>query len=91
MIRSLITLVIIIAVGYWYWSGPYQQKHHPSYRQKLDANAEAMRMCLYGKAYAAGSGKNIVGDPEQLCAKKLNFYQENGEWHDYDDVQLDSY
>ena len=87
MTGRLIVLVAVVAVGYWYWSGPYQARVHPSYDQKLRSNAEAMRECIYRKKYAASRTLKDAGDPEETCSRQLNLYHSDGEWHSYDDVR----
>lgn len=91
MLKNIIPLAIIIGVAYWYWSGPYQEKNNPSYAQKLEVNNDAMSKCLFGKSYASGAGRGSAGDPGQQCAKKLNLYEEGGQWHSYDDIRPDNY
>jgi hypothetical protein len=83
----IITLAMIIAAGYWYWSGPYQSRQNPDYQQKLEANAEKMRECIRARNYKLGATGVSEGDPEQVCAKKLNLYRHDGQWHSYDDVR----
>ena len=90
MFKNLASLAVILAVAYWYWTGPYQDKHAPkSYQQKLVANGEKMMQCERGLGYQQGAGNQIAGSPETLCAKRFNFYQDLGQWHSYDDVRPD--
>jgi len=28
----LLTIAILVAAGYWYWSGPFQQQRNPNYK-----------------------------------------------------------
>ena len=86
MIGRLFTLAVIIGAVYWYWSGPYQERVNPSYEKKLERYAEEMRKCIRGVNYKAGTGAT-TGDPEQVCAKRLNLYRHEGRWHSYDDVR----
>jgi hypothetical protein len=86
MIGRLFTLAVILGAGYWYWSGPYQDRVNPSYEQKLEHYAEEMRQCIRGVNYRAGTGAN-TGDPEKVCAQRLNLYRHEGRWHSYDDVR----
>ena len=81
-------LATIIAAGYWYWTGPYQEKTNPSYAAGLKKNQENMALCLRGAAYkmgATGTGSGTgSGDPEQDCAGTYNLYKHEGRWHSYD-------
>ena len=86
MIGRLFTLAVIIGAVYWYWSGPYQERVNPSYEKKLERYAEEMRKCIRGVNYKASTGAT-TGDPEQVCAKRLNLYRHEGRWHSYDDVR----
>jgi len=78
--------VAIIAAGYWYWSGPYQDKVHPSYRLQVEANDEKMAECIRAAAYKLGATGTGVGAKvaEEQCAEKYNVYQLDGHWHSYD-------
>jgi hypothetical protein len=88
MLQRILTLAIVAALGYWYWSGPYKERVNPSYEQKLRHNAKAMRDCIYRKNYAANRTTSIVGDLQETCMQELNLYQsDDGQWHSYDDVR----
>ncbi len=87
MFQRILVLVIVAAVGYWYWSGPYQERVNPTYAQKLHKNAEAMRDCMYRKNYAASRTMKSAGDLEETCSEELRLYLSDGQWHSYDDVR----
>ena len=87
MLGRVFTLAVILGAGYWYWSGPYQQQHNPSYEQRLKKNAENMRLCMRGAAYGAGATGETSGNPEQRCAERFNLYKLDGQWHSYDDAR----
>ncbi len=88
MFGRLLTLALLVGIGYWYWSGPYQARVNPDYEQKLEQNAETMRLCIRGRNYKSGSTGMSDGDPEELCAREHNLYRhEDGRWHSYDDVR----
>jgi len=87
MLGRLITIAIIAAAAYWYWTGPYQEQVNPSYEQKLRNNAEDMRLCIRSGNYQLGATGVGDGNVEQHCAKKFNLYQHEGQWHSYDDVR----
>ena len=80
-------LVVVAAVAYWYWSGPYQERVNPSYQQKLRKNSEAMSDCVARKHYAATRSATNPGNLEELCAQELNLYEADGQWHSYDEVR----
>lgn len=87
MFERLLTLALLLGAGYWYWSGPYQARTKPSAEQKLEHYAEEMRLCVRGLNYKAGATGEGTGDPEQVCARKLNLYRHDGRWHSYDDTR----
>ncbi|MCB1846212.1 MAG: hypothetical protein KDI04_02205 [Halieaceae bacterium] len=87
MLGRLISIAIIAAAAYWYWTGPYQQRVNPSYEQKLRNNADEMRLCIRSGNYQLGATGVGAGNVEQRCAEKLNLYQHEGQWHSYDDVR----
>ena len=86
VLLRIATLAAIAAAGYWYWSGPYQEKTNPSYQSLIEQNDQRMAECMRGAAYqlgATGSGTNSDGAREQ-CAQKYNLYELDGHWHSYD-------
>jgi len=89
MLERLLTLAIIVGAGYWYWSGPYQERAHPNKDQKLQKITEDMQECMKTKNYAAGRNLKHAGDVETICAQQLNLYFEDGQWYSYDDVRRD--
>lgn len=89
MMRNLLILAVLGAVGYWYWNGPYQARHNPSYAQKLDKNDAVMRLCIRTVNYKAGATGLNEGDPETVCANKHNVYFDEGHWHSYSDTRPD--
>jgi hypothetical protein len=80
MIGRLLTLAILLAAGYWYWSGPYQQQRNPDAQQQLEKAIEDMRECIRGQNYKAGATGVSEGNPEQICAEKYKLYLYEGEW-----------
>ena len=89
MVQRIRALALVIAGGYWYWAGPYQERVNPNYQQKLRQNDEAMRDCMYRKNYAASRTMTSAGDPEETCSNELNLYQSEGRWHSYDEARQD--
>jgi len=81
MFSRLLTLAILVAAGYWYWSGPYQRQQNPDSQQLLQERIELMRECIRGQNYKAGATGINQGDPEQICAEKFKLYHYEGEWY----------
>lgn len=82
-------LLAVLAVGYWYWQGPYQEGRPSSLEQQLQENAKTMKRCMRREASmtaAAGMAGAATGsgDPEALCAQEHNLYLLEGEWHSRD-------
>lgn len=82
-------LLAVLAVGYWYWQGPYQEGRPSSLEQQLQENAKTMKRCMRREASmtaAAGMAGAATGsgDPEALCAQEHNLYLLDGEWHSRD-------
>ena len=86
---KLVLYGAIIAAGYWYWSGPYQEGRQSGYDKQLEDNNEKMVMCVRGKNYNAGATGKVSGSPEVVCAQEYNFYQKNGQWYSYDSIRRD--
>lgn len=87
MLGRLVTIAVILAAAYWYWSGPYQQRVNPSYEQRLESNNRNMRECIHGLNYQSGATGTAIGDPEEICAEKFNLYRHKGQWHSYADTR----
>ena len=85
----LLTYLAIIAAGYWYWSGPYQDKGLSSYETQLQENTDNMMLCIRGKNYKAGATGFGDGSPEEMCAKRYNLYTHDGQWYSYDAARKD--
>jgi hypothetical protein len=86
MIGRIFSIAVILAAGYWYWTGPYQAKTNPSYEALLKKNSEDMALCTRGAAYqlgATGSGTGPEAAKEN-CAEKYKLYEYEGRWHSYD-------
>ncbi len=86
-LRSILIVGMVVAIGYWYWSGPYQERVNPTPAQKVRQNSNAMSDCIARKHYADTRMATDSGDLEQKCMQELNLYLEDGEWHSYDDVR----
>jgi hypothetical protein len=84
MLGRIFSIVVIVGAAYWYWSGPYQARVHPSHEAQLEKNAENMRLCVRGIAYKAGATGMGSADGEKSCAEKYNVYEKDGKWHSYD-------
>jgi hypothetical protein len=86
VIIRIIVFGAIVAAGYWYWSGPWQDKVNPSYEAMLEENQEKMDMCMRAAAFelgATGTGTAARLAREQ-CAEKYNLYEADGRWHRHD-------
>jgi hypothetical protein len=80
VIGRILAIALLLAAGYWYWSGPYQKQHNPDRQEQLQQAIEDMRECIRGKNYKAGATGISEGDPEQICAEEFNLYLYEGEW-----------
>ena len=92
MFSKLVVLLALIAAGYWYWSGPYQEGLQPGSDKQLRENAKNMERCMRQEASMAGSAGmvgavGVAGDGEKLCAQKYNLYLREGQWHSSADGQ----
>ncbi|MEM6584107.1 MAG: hypothetical protein AAF699_22730 [Pseudomonadota bacterium] len=76
----VLSLVLLAAIAYWYWSGPYQARHNPSSEQALEQDIDQMRQCLRGQYYKVGATGQADGDPAVICAARYNLYYYEGEW-----------
>ena len=86
MLGKLIVIAALVAGGYWYWSGPYQEGRQPGGEKQLQENARIMKRCIRREASmnAAGGmagGAVDAGDAEKLCAGEYGLYQQGGQWH----------
>ena len=55
MFRNLFTLLVVGALGYWYYTGPFHDQANPSQASQLKDNAKKMELCLRAEAYARGT------------------------------------
>lgn len=86
----LVVLLAVIGIGYWYWSGPYQESTQTLEADRLQENAVIMQRCIKQeeRMQAAGGlgGLGDVGgsgvDAERLCADKNKLYLRDGKWYD---------
>ncbi|MEH6635302.1 MAG: hypothetical protein V7700_07265 [Halioglobus sp.] len=90
MIGRIFSIAVVIAAAYWYWTGPYQAKHHPSYEARLQKNTDDMAMCMRGAAYKAESTGLSEGNAEETCAQRFNLYKDKGKWHSYDEKRREN-
>lgn len=89
MLERILTFAILAAAGWWFWSTTYQGDKTPDYDARLEVNAEKMKQCLRSAAYKEGATGIVEGNKQELCAKKLNLYLSDGQWHNYADVRPD--
>ena len=86
MIQRILAIAVFAGAVYWYWSGPYQARVNPTYQQQLKKNNEEMAGCIRAEAFQLGATGRGLGEEQarQMCAKKFNVYEEDGNWHSYD-------
>jgi hypothetical protein len=86
---KLAIILVIIGLGYWYWSGPYQKSTPALEADRLKDNAVVMQRCINqeqrmqasgGLAGLADAGSTGV-DAERLCAEKNNLHKRDGNWY----------
>ena len=86
---KLVFFLVILGIGYWYWSGPYQESTQTLEADQLKENAVIMQRCINreqrGQAAGGLAGLGDVGssgeEAERLCAQKNNLYRRDGQWH----------
>ncbi len=86
MFGKLIVILALVAGGYWYWSGPYQDGRQSGGEIQLEENARIMERCLRREASMTASmgmagGGVSQDDGEKLCAEKHGLYLRDGQWH----------
>jgi len=85
MLGKIIVLLAAVAVGYWYWSGPYQQGQQSGEEQRIKENARIMEGCMRQESSMnaatgmAGMG-GVADDGRKLCADKYDLFFDEGEW-----------
>jgi hypothetical protein len=85
MVKTLVVILAIGGVGYWYWTGSHQQGHQSPDEERLQENARNMESCMRRESSmnsAAGMGGvgGIADDGKTLCADKYNLYFSEGQW-----------
>lgn len=85
MLQRLIIIALVAGAGYWYWTGPYQNRVNPDYATQLQNNEKAMSECIKSTTYRAGVTGQGPGaeSADAKCAEELGLYQEKGRWHSY--------
>jgi hypothetical protein len=83
---KLIIAIVIIAAGYWYWSGPYQSAETQSLADHLKENKHTMQRCMKKEGTMGGlggmAGMSSDSDGAQdLCANKNDLYLKDGQWY----------
>ena len=84
---QLIAIAAILALGYWYYQGPYQQSRLVTPQERAQENARAMDRCMREERSVsvggAMAGAMTVGeDYEGRCADKLGLVKRDGQWVD---------
>ena len=85
MLKSLIVLLVLAVVGFWYWTGPYQAESRAAAQERFAENDRIMNRCLRRESSmnaAAGTGGagGLAGDSKTLCAEKHSLYFAEGQW-----------
>lgn len=86
MLGKLIVIIALVAGGYWYWSGPYQEGQPSGGEKQLQENARIMKRCIRREASmnaASGMAGGAVdsGGAEKLCAEEHGLYLQGSQWH----------
>jgi len=91
MLQRLIVIVLVAGAGYWYWTGPYQDRVEPDYAQQLERNERALSQCIKNTTYQSGvTGRGPdAGSVEATCARELDLYKDEGRWHSYSATRPD--
>jgi hypothetical protein len=88
-VAKLVTLLAVLGLAYWYWSGSRDQPIEALEAARFKENAAIMQQCirqeermqsaggLGGIADAGSSG----ADAERACADKHGLVKRDGEWH----------
>lgn len=85
MIGKIVVSLIVVAVGYWYWSGPYQRDQVSQEERQLLENTRNMENCMHREA-SLGAARGITGvggmenNGQKLCAEKFKLYLHEGQW-----------
>ena len=84
---KLIAIAAIVALGYWYYQGPYQESRLVTPEERAQENARAMDRCVREERSVsvggAMAGAMTVGeDYGDRCADKLGLVQRDGRWVD---------
>jgi hypothetical protein len=87
---KLVVFLGLIALAYWYWSGPYQKSTEELEAEQAVDYAAVMQQCVNqeqrmqsaGALGGIGDAGSEGADAERLCAKKNNLYKgDDGNWH----------
>jgi hypothetical protein len=91
MLKTLTVLLVVAGLGYWFWTGPYQQAQQSASadEEHLKKNAQIIERCvnressMNAAAGMAGVG-GIAEDSKALCAEKHGLYYSEGQWRGID-------
>ena len=83
MVSKTLSLIVAAIVGWWAWTGPIHDWQTVTDKERTDANAKDMALCLSGKQNYYNATGNMVADPEAACARQLNLYRHEGQWYSY--------
>lgn len=91
MLQRLIVIALVAGAGYWYYTGPYQDRVNPDYATQLENNAADLSECIKSSSYRtslSGEGPDASA-VEAACAEELNLYEDGGRWHSYSATRPD--
>ena len=83
-ITTAVILLAIIGIAFWYWTGPYENFANTAHVDDPKENAEVMQLCIDHEDREEGLSGNVGSpgeNPAEVCAKRIGFYQMDGEWH----------
>ena len=86
---KLVTLLALLGLAYWYWSGSREQPIEALEAARFKENAAIIQQCIKQeqRMQSAGSlgGVADVGnsgeDAESVCADKHGLVKRDGQWH----------
>jgi hypothetical protein len=77
-----VTLLALIGIAYWYWSGPYQNSANTPPVNDTKKNAEIMAQCIAQENFAVADGARDPGeDAEEVCAEENGLMKMYGKWY----------
>ena len=78
MFERLLYVLLVVILGYWSWTAIRSERDANTLRSPA-SNALEMERCMSEKKRGLHMGGGI--SYEERCAKELNLYKKEGEWH----------